>query len=93
MTQLADDGQPLDMYHLAREGCRVGRHIADLVFTEDNFMSGTHALLLPRDDGVELRDLSSRNGSWVRVRGRHALQPGDAVMVGRTVWRVGLPVQ
>ncbi len=93
VTQLADDGQPLDMYHLAREGCRVGRHIADLVFTEDNFMSGTHALLLPRDDGVELRDLSSRNGSWVRVRGRHALQPGDAVMVGRTVWRVGLPVQ
>lgn len=93
LTQLADDGQPLDRYHLAREGCRIGRHIADLVFTEDNFMSGTHALLLPRDDGVELRDLSSRNGSWVRIRARHALVPGDAVMVGRSVWRVGLPVQ
>lgn len=92
LTQLADDGEPLDRYHLAREGCRIGRHIADLVFTEDNFMSGTHALLLPRDDGVELRDLSSRNGSWVRIRDRHALLPGDAVMVGRTVWRVGLPV-
>ncbi len=92
LTQLADDGAPLDVFHLPRDGCRIGRQIADLVFTEDNFMSGTHAALVPRDDGVELRDLASRNGSWVRVRGRQRLRHGDAVMIGRTVWRVGLPV-
>ena len=93
LVQLGDDGGPRDIYHLAPEGCRVGRHIADLVFTEDNFMSGTHALLRPVDGGVQLRDLSSRNGSWVRVVGRQTLTPGDAVMLGRTVWRISASVE
>ncbi len=92
LVQMGDDGQPVDVYHLAADGCRVGRHIADLVFTEDNFMSGTHALLRPTGDGVQVRDLSSRNGSWVRVDGRQRLDAGDAVMLGRTVWRVSASV-
>jgi pSer/pThr/pTyr-binding forkhead associated (FHA) protein len=92
LVQLAADGGPLDRYHLPVDGCRIGRHIADLVFTEDNFMSGTHALLRPTDDGVQVRDLSSRNGSWVRVTSRQRLDPGDAVMLGRTVWRVSASV-
>ena len=92
IAQLADDGAPLDVYHLPAQGCRIGRRLGDIVFTEDTFMSGTHALLMPADDGVTLRDLSSRNGCWVRIRGRHALETGDAVMIGRTVWRIGRPV-
>lgn len=92
VVQLAADGEPLDVYHLPSEGCRVGRRLGDIVFTEDTFMSGTHALLTPRDGHVVLHDLSSRNGCWVRIRGRAALETGDAVMIGRTVWRVGRPV-
>ncbi len=92
VAQLADDGEPLDVYHLPGDGCRIGRRLGDIVFTEDTFMSGTHALLVPRDEDVLLRDLSSRNGCWVRIRGRAALDTGDAVMIGRTVWRVGRPV-
>ncbi len=92
IAQLADDGAPLDVYHLPARGCRIGRRLGDIVFTEDTFMSGTHALLMPRDGAVTLRDLSSRNGCWVRIRGRQALETGDAVMIGRTVWRIGRPV-
>lgn len=92
LVQIADDGHPLDVYHLGADGCRIGRHIADLVFTEDNFMSGTHALIRPTEAGLQVRDLSSRNGSWVRVGGRQRLEPGDAVMLGRTVWRISASV-
>lgn len=92
VAQLADDGEPLDIYHLSAQGCRIGRRLGDLVFTEDTFMSGTHALLVPRDGAVVLKDLSSRNGCWVRIKGRQSLDTGDAVMIGRTVWRIGRPV-
>lgn len=92
LVQLGSDGQPLNVYHLPEEGCRIGRHIADVVFTADNFMSGTHAVLRPANGGVSVRDLSSRNGTWVRLRDRRALEVGDAVMLGQTVWRVALPV-
>ncbi len=92
LVQLGDDGAGLDLYHLAPGGCRIGRHIADLVFTEDTFMSGTHALLRPGDDAVVVRDLDSRNGSWLRIDERRRLEPGDAVMLGRTVWRVSATV-
>ncbi len=92
LVQLGDDGEDRDVYHVSAEGCRLGRHIADVVFTDDGFMSGTHALVVPRGDGFLLRDLSSRNGTWIRVIGRRQLAIGDAVMLGQTVWRVGQPV-
>ncbi len=92
LVQIGDDGHPVDLYHLGADGCRIGRHIADLVFTEDNFMSGTHALMRPTGKGLQVRDLSSRNGSWVRVSERQQLRPGDAVMLGRTVWRISASV-
>ncbi len=92
LSQLADDGLERAFWSIADEGARIGRHVADVVFPEDTFLSGTHALLLPRADGVQLRDLGSRNGTWVRLEGRHRLEPGDAVLLGETVWRVGVPV-
>lgn len=92
LVQLAADGAERNVYHVSAEGCRIGRHVADVVFTDDTFMSGTHALVLPRGDVFVLRDLSSRNGTWIRIEGRRALAVGDAVMMGQTVWRVGLPV-
>lgn len=87
----AGDGTTTHVHRLQPEGCRVGRHVADLVFTDDSFMSGTHALLRPRDDVVLLRDLASRNGTWLRIEGRTRLEAGDALMIGRSVVRVGAP--
>jgi pSer/pThr/pTyr-binding forkhead associated (FHA) protein len=92
LVQLAAGGIERDVYHVPPAGVRIGRHIADVVFTGDSFMSGTHAVVIPREGGVLLRDLSSRNGTWLRVEGVRALQVGDAVMLGQTVWRVGRPV-
>ena len=54
-------------------------------------MSSTHALIRPREAAALLRDLDSRNGVWLRIDGPRALEIGDAVMLGRTVLRVGQP--
>ncbi|MEZ4471817.1 MAG: FHA domain-containing protein [bacterium] len=89
----AGDGTVTHTVRVPQEGCRIGRHLADLVFTHDGFMSGTHALLRPRQDAALLRDLESRNGTWRLLHGRTRLEVGDALMVGRTVLRVGAPAR
>lgn len=74
-----------------RDGLRLGRRLADMVFTDDAFMSSTHASVRARGEQVLLRDLDSRNGTWLRLTGPQRLRIGDAVMLGRTVLRVGQP--
>lgn len=85
------DGQIATQYRVPVAGCRLGRQLADVVFTDDSFMSGTHALIQPRGHSALLRDLDSRNGVWLRLDGPRTLEIGDAVMFGRTVLRVGQP--
>ncbi|MGK0359115.1 MAG: hypothetical protein ACI9U2_001411 [Bradymonadia bacterium] len=85
------DGQVATRYRVPVGGCRLGRQLADVVFTDDAFMSSTHALIQPRGYSALLRDLDSRNGVWLRLDGPRDLKIGDAVMFGRTVLRVGQP--
>ncbi len=89
VVQLGDDGSDRNVLFVQDDGCRIGRQIGDLVFTTDTYMSGTHALIAPRGQALILRDLSSRNGSWVKLKARTRLKLGDALMTGESVWRVG----
>lgn len=88
----ADDSVIHDL-RLPTEGCRIGRHLADLVFTDDDQLSATHAVVRPDAGAVRLDDLGSRNGTWIRARGAQSLGVGDAFMVGRTVWRISQPAR
>jgi len=54
---------------------------------DDPEMSRTHAVIGQTPDGLEVRDLSSLNGTWVngeRIGGPTALVPGDIVKIGKT---------
>jgi hypothetical protein len=77
----------------AREGV-LGRGPEAAVRLEDPALSRAHARLsLPRDGGLGVEDLGSRNGTWVgerRLRGRRALRPGEPFRAGRTVLALGL---
>ena len=89
LVQDVDGHGAKDVFHVPDGGCRLGRQIGELVYSEDTLMSATHAVLMPVVDGLDFRDLSSRNGSWVRIRGSARLGVGDAFMIGQAVWRVG----
>lgn len=68
-------------------------------------VSGLHAELQARDDGWWIRDLESRNGTWVngeRIEGERLLTAGDVIAfgaegpqveVGDTVTDAGLPTR
>lgn len=89
LEQIDVSGNTLSTHRLNEGGCRLGRHVGDWVFTQDTFLSGIHALLLPRDNHLVLRDLGSRNGVWLKVVSHQSLRPGDAVMMGQTILRLG----
>jgi S1-C subfamily serine protease len=52
----------------------------------DLMASGRHARVSPSVRGWEIRDLGSRNGTWVNgehLRGQRVLEPGDRVRLGK----------
>ena len=66
----------------------IGREGNDIDFPEDPFISGQHAQLMWKDGRVMLTDLSSRNGTFVRVAGERELKHGDYVFMGQQLLRV-----
>lgn len=68
----------------------LGRQAPDLPI-DDPEVSRRHAALRPADDGLEIEDLGSLNGTWVngtRIQGAVRLEAGDRVQLGDTSFEV-----
>jgi hypothetical protein len=87
-----------DVVALESERVSVGASAqADIVIDSDPTVSRLHLLLERIGSTWFVRDMSSRNGTYVngdRVTGERALRPGDDLLVGRTrlVFRDTAPV-
>jgi pSer/pThr/pTyr-binding forkhead associated (FHA) protein len=90
LTVLTVEDKARDVYYLSRAETVLGRELGDIVFTDDPFMSRRHAALRrdPNTNHFTLRDLGSSNGTFVAIRGSHALSPGDHVRVGQHLFRL-----
>jgi len=60
----------------------------DLVLQHDAYVSRRHARITRDGDFVFIDDLSSSNGTFLRVRRSIALEPGDELLMGTTVLRL-----
>ncbi len=76
-------------YPLIDERITWGRRKGTYIFPEDPFMSRSHAVVYHRGEDVYMEDLGSRNGTYVKVRGKAPLPNGASVMVGNQLFRVG----
>jgi pSer/pThr/pTyr-binding forkhead associated (FHA) protein len=68
----------------------VGREDAGLTI-EDEEISRRHAVIRPGNDGIEIEDLGSRNGTFVngvRIESTTQLAGGDTVKLGQSVFEV-----
>lgn len=72
---------PGSVLTIGREGCHLN-------FPHDRFISGQHCQLEFSTDAALLTDLSSRNGSFVRIRDTAKLVDGDHLFMGRQLLRV-----
>ncbi len=87
LALLDERGEPSKIFTLDRGEAVVGRGEADIKFEFDVYLSPLHARI-DLDDGVLwLRDLGSRNGSWVFIDEPTKLVDGDLILVGSQVLR------
>ena len=86
--------EPSTGEEIALEGeLRFGREDAEVV-VDDPEASRSHAVLANQGGTVTVRDLDSRNGTFVNgkaVMGEMELAQGDLLKIAGLVWRVELP--
>src|SRR5205807_8946 len=65
----------------------IGRQDGDIRFPDDVFLSPLHAKISCEQDALVVRDLGSRNGTWVFLEAPHRLLDGDLLLIGSQVIR------
>jgi predicted component of type VI protein secretion system len=87
LALLDDEGEVERTFNLDEGEAVIGRAEADIKFPYDVYMSPLHARLESREGGLWLRDLGSRNRSWVFLDGPWRLTDGDVMLVGSQLLR------
>jgi len=94
LALIDESGAVIGRYPVAPGETTIGREGAVLEFPDDVFMSPLHAKLTVQEGHVTIRDLGSRNGTWVFLSAPHVLVDGDRVLVGSQIFeyrRLGYP--
>ncbi len=65
-----------------------GRNRGTYIFPEDGFMSRAHSKVYQRGENFFLEDVGSRNGTFIKVRGKAPVPAGATVLIGGQLLRV-----
>jgi pSer/pThr/pTyr-binding forkhead associated (FHA) protein len=84
---LAEAGIEVKRFERKHTSTSIGRMDGDLTFPDDPFLSPLHAKLSWEEGRLEVRDLGSRNGTWVFLEAPHRLADGDQFLIGSQVIR------
>jgi len=87
LLHLAGGDTPDREYLLAEHETVLGRVEGTYTFPDD-FLSSRHCRISRLGSDFVFEDLGSRNGSFLRIRGRQSLRAGDIVLIGRHLLRV-----
>ena len=87
LSLLGDDGEVEATYTMTKDDLVVGRADGDVRFEEDVYLSPIHAQFALHDGQLSVRDLGSRNGSWVFIDAPCRLGDGDVMLVGSQLLR------
>ncbi len=89
-----ESGEIASTHHLVGAETTIGRDGADIEFRDDAFMSPLHAQVNIMDGQFSVRDLGSRNGTWIFITEPYRLNDGDLVLIGSQILlfrRLGYP--
>ncbi len=89
-----ESGEISSTHDLTGAETTIGRDGADIEFRDDAFMSPLHAQVNITDGQFSVRDLGSRNGTWIFIAEPHRLSDGDLVLIGSQILlfrRLGYP--
>ncbi len=66
----------------------LGRERGDILFSEDGYVSGTHARLSIRQGVTYLQDLASSNGTFIKLTSERVVPPGTHMLLGQQLFRM-----
>jgi pSer/pThr/pTyr-binding forkhead associated (FHA) protein len=87
LTLLDRAGTTLKEFPVSRPVISLGRQGADITFAEDPYLSPLHAQIVNAGGQVRVRDLGSRNGTWLFIDQPHRLTDGDSILIGGQIFR------
>ena len=91
LLQVGIGGVVQNVYCLPDSGAVLGREKGDIIFPHDKFMSSRHAQIYAGDDAsCYLVDLTSSNGTWIKLWEKTKLRHNDYVFMGQQLFRVHL---
>jgi pSer/pThr/pTyr-binding forkhead associated (FHA) protein len=76
-------------YPVPETGLHFGRERGDVLFPEDGYVSGLHCTLSYEGGKFTLVDLGSSNGSFIRITNEIEVLPGDILLMGQQLFRIG----
>jgi hypothetical protein len=68
----------------------LGRERGDILFSEDGYVSGTHARVSSRNGQTFLQDLASSNGTFLKIHSERVVTSGTYLLLGQQLFRVTL---
>ena len=88
-VQLLEGGGEGDVFPLKHGENLIGRGSGDVSFPQDGYVSSRHCMVTVSDDGqIDVKDLGSANGTFVKINGAVPVAPGDLLLVGEQILRV-----
>ncbi|HEX4385883.1 MAG TPA: FHA domain-containing protein [Myxococcales bacterium] len=88
VVQLLEGGGEGDVFPLKTGANMVGRGTGDVSFPSDGYVSSKHATITVGEGVLNVKDLGSANGTFVRVNGEAKVDAGDLLLVGEQILRV-----
>lgn len=88
LVQVLEGGLRGSAYPLGEGETIIGREMGDILFPNDGFVSGKHAAIRLEGGRLEVRDLGSSNGTFIRMGQTSTVTPGDQFLIGRQLVRV-----
>ena len=85
---ITEGGQVGDVYPIQNGQTAIGRNDGDITFPHDGYLSGRHARVVERGGRFFLIDNSSRNGTFVRIKGEVEIESGDTFLVGKQIFKL-----
>lgn len=89
LVQYSTEGVGRNIHYLHKNETTIGRETADIVVTDDPFLSRRHMTFNYDRQERQLTcvDMGSANGSFVRMRARTSIRSGDEFRVGKHLFR------
>jgi pSer/pThr/pTyr-binding forkhead associated (FHA) protein len=88
LVTILPDGTEGEGFAIDQAEVLVGASQAEIHFQDDPYISQRHGRFSWHGEQLLVEDLGSLNGIYRKVRGEHALQPGDSLRLGRQLLRL-----